>query len=235
MMKKTVLIGLYAILLLFTCFVAQAAGKLDIVQDNFYVVHSYKDYGYCYAKVTNKGDKPIKVNAGLLEVYDENGDAITSKDYITAWAEYLQPGEYTYARSSVEIEGIQDGVKVDDYSFTLSGKSDNTTKTLRLPCETEMVLNDQYAFMTRDWMYVTFTNNTDQPLANITVVAALLDADGNILYVDEDCLYGNRFLLPGSGMTIRIEVSSAFRKYYNEHNMVPTQVDAIVYSNIKAE
>ena len=62
---------------------ALSAGKLLVDQENFLVVTSFWTYGYVFAKVSNAGDKPIKVNAGVLEIYDEAGDAITSSDFPT--------------------------------------------------------------------------------------------------------------------------------------------------------
>ena len=47
-----------------------AAGKLSVEQENFHVIQSYSVYGYTYAKVANVGDKPIKINTGLLEIFD---------------------------------------------------------------------------------------------------------------------------------------------------------------------
>ena len=91
-MKKIVAL-LLTIALCLGCTAALAAGKLDVVQENFIVVPSYSTYAYAYAKVENIGDKPISVNAGVLEVYNEDGDAITSADYLYAGAAVLQPGE----------------------------------------------------------------------------------------------------------------------------------------------
>ena len=61
---------------------ALAAGKLSVTQENFHYVENYWNYGYAYAKVENVGDKPIKVNAGVLEIYDADGEVITSTDYV---------------------------------------------------------------------------------------------------------------------------------------------------------
>ena len=89
-MKKFVVLVL-ALLLCMSSVSAFAAGKLSVVQENYYTIEGYSTYGYGYAKVQNIGDKPIKVNAGLLEIFDENGDPITSTDYMHKYAEYLEP------------------------------------------------------------------------------------------------------------------------------------------------
>ena len=37
--------------------------------------------------------------------------------------------------------------------------------------------------------------------------------------------------MPGSSITVRINVDSNFIEYFEENNLVPTTVDAIVYVN----
>lgn len=211
---------------------AFAAGKLNVVQENFHVIPSYSTYGYAYAKVENSGDKPIKVNAGVLEIYDEAGDAITSTDYMSAHAEYLQPGEYTYVKLYSEIE---DGRTADDYSLTLTGKSDNENACLRLPCTMDMKLNEEDGWWVHNYIYATVTNNTDQPLYEIEVVLALLDAEGNILHIESDNLYNERALTPGSSMIIRKDIYSDTMEYFAANGLVPASVDAIAFVNVEVE
>lgn len=211
---------------------AFAAGKLNIVQENFHAITSYTTYGYAYAKVENSGDKPIKVNAGVLEIYDEAGDVITSTDYMSAHADYLQPGEYTYVKLYSEIE---EGQTADDYSLTLTGKSDNENICLRLPCTTDMKLNEEEGWWTRNYIYATVTNNTDEPLYDIEVVLALLDAEGNILHIESDNLYNERALTPGSSMIIRKDIYSDTMDYFAAKGLVPASVDAIAFVKVEVE
>lgn len=207
---------------------ALSAGKLLVDQENFLVVTSFWTYGYVFAKVSNAGDKPIKVNAGVLEIYDEAGDAITSSDFLSAHAEYLEPGEYTYVKMSSEIENGT----ASDYMLTVTGKSDSSRRTQRLPVETDLQLGVKSGWWTSDYMYATVTNDTDQPIYDIGVVMALLDAEGNILDVEDDNLYSDRALTPGSSMIIRKEISSSYMEYYEKKGMVPVAVDAIAYVNV---
>lgn len=209
---------------------AVAAGKLSVTQENFHKINMYSPYGYLYAKVENVGDKPIKVNAGLLEIYDENGDPLTSTDYINAYVTYLQPGAYTYVRAYDEVDQGLDAV--DDYMFTVSGKSDKDTEVVVFPCEAYYEVDDSNQYWIRNNMYATFTNTTDKPLYNIEVVAALLDAEGNILYVESDTMY-NKALHAGSSMTIRFDVSSSFIEYYEANGFVPVSVDALAYAKVE--
>ena len=229
-MKRVISLVL-CVLLLSVSAVTYAAGKLAVVQENFHVVSGYWTYAYAYAKVSNEGDKPIKINAGVLEIYDEAGDVLTSSDYLYAHAEYLEPGEYTYVKMQSEIETGT----ATDYALTLTGKTDNSKRTQRLPVETDLQLNVQDGWWTYNYMYATVTNDTDKPIYDITVVLALLDADGNILDIEDDSLYGDRALAPGSSIIIRKDIPSSFMDYYKEKGFVPTAVDAIAYVNVDVE
>ena len=69
-MKRAIAV-LCTLTICFAFATASAAGKLNVVQEDFHYVESYWNYGYVYAKVENVGDKPIGINAGVFEIYDE--------------------------------------------------------------------------------------------------------------------------------------------------------------------
>ncbi len=223
-MKKVVSI-LLVVLLLSVSTATYAAGKLTVDQENFHVVSSYWTYGYAYAKVSNAGDKATKINAGVLEIYDEAGDVLTSSDYLTAYAEYLEPGEYTYVKMYSEITSG----KAADYNLTLTQKTDNSERTLRLPVETDLQMDVKSGWWTYNYMYATVTNNTDKPIYGIRVVLVLLDAEGNILDIEDESMYDNKALTPGSSMIVRKDIPSAHMDYFKANGIVPASVDAIAY------
>lgn len=212
---------------------ALAAGKLNVVQENFYLIKSYWNYGYVFAKVENAGDRPIKANAGVLEIYDEEGNALTSSDYLNAYAAYLQPGEYTYVKMYAELE--DETQNAADHMLTLTGKSDSSAHTLLLDCETALEMGVEDDWWEYNYMYAQITNSTDQILYDIEVVLALLDTDGNILYIADDYLYSERALMPGSSMMIRKDIPSDFMEYFEANGITPAAVDAIAYVLIDAE
>lgn len=208
-----------------------AAGKLFVEQENFMVLSDYWTYGFAFVKISNAGDRAIKVNAGVLEIYDEAGGVLTSTDYLSAYAACLEPGEYTYVKMLCEIESGT----ASDYMLTVTGKTDASMRTLRLPVETDLQLDVKTEWWTYNYMYATITNDTDEPLYDISVVMALLDAEGNILDIEDDSLYSERALMLGSSIIIRKEISSSFLDYYKEHGLVPASVDAIAYVNINMD
>lgn len=231
-MKKLICLVM-ALLLCLGVTSAFAAGKLNVVQENFHYVTSYWNYGYAYAKVENSGDKPIKVNAGVLEMYDENGEVITSTDWVQSFATYLQPGEYTYV---VMYEDLEEGAAVPaDYMMTLTGKSDTSVTALRLPAEPKLELGVVEGWWEYDYMYATVTNNTDVPLYSIEVVFALLDAEGNILNIESKELYDEVALMPGSSMIVRKEINSTFMDYFEANGLTPVAVDALAYVLVENE
>lgn len=205
---------------------ALAAGKLSVTQENFHYVTSFWNYGYAYAKVENVGDKPIKVNAGVLEIYDANGEVLTSADYVQAYATYLQPGEYTYVEMYDELE---EGQIPDDYMMTLTGKSENEKVAYRLPAEAKFELDVQEGWWEYNYLYATVTNPTEDILYNVEVVFALMDAEGNIIYVESKELYSEIGIMPGQSVMIRKEISSTFTDYFDAKGIVPTSVDALAY------
>ena len=230
-MKKTVLF-LLILLVLMTSVSALAAGKIRVTQENFIVAGSYTKYGYVYMRLDNVGDKPIKVNAAILEVFDEDGNPITSTDSLWEYAEYLQPEEYTYAYMYTKIEDEFVG-KVDDYLLTVTGKSDTNYVTLRLPVVTEYAENVPGRYGTADYMYATVTNNTEEPVFSIEVVLVLLDEEGNILYMKDESMYSEKAIMPGSSILIRKEVDSSFKEVFAEKGLKPHSVDAIAFVNIR--
>lgn len=232
-MKRCVAI-LAALLLVFGLTNALAAGKLRVTQENFHVIDSYGIYGNAYARIDNVGDKPIKVNAGILEIFDTEGDALTSTDYMSKYAEYLQPGEYTYVSMRTEVKDVE-ASQIDDYLLTITGKSENKYISQRFPCTTSYEPGVEAGYWTHNYMYATFTNDTDKPIYGIEILLVLLDAEGNILYMDDASMYSDKALMPGGAITVRKDVSSSYMDYFKKSDLVPASVDAIAFVEVDLE
>ena len=225
---------LLSLALLMIALPALAAGKLQTDQENLWEVKTdWSHDAYLFAKVTNVGDRDISISSGVFEAYDAEGQPIASDDYAEAYVECLKPGEYTYVRMYGEIE--DETKTAADHMLTLAGKSDSSVDTLRLPCVTELRLNESMGWYTEDYMYVTVTNNTEQDLYDISIVAALLDQDGSILYLDEDSLFNDRALTAGSTMIFRMDIPEHFKALYEAKGLTPVSVDAIAYVNIEKD
>lgn len=205
-----------------------AAGKLYVEQEQCILVEKWGSlYAYGYAKVSNVGDKPIKVKSAVLEVFDTNGDCILSEDWGSTYASYLNPGEYTYVSIYDEIDDTSNGV--DDYSLNISGMSASSGSCIRLPIKTWLSLGEGSGWWTYDYMYCEFTNNTSEPLYDIDVVFALYDQYGDVVYVYSNDLWSDQALMPGSSMRVRTTIDSYFMDMFEAEGIVPTSVDAIAY------
>ena len=83
-------------------------------------------------------------------------------------------------------------------------------------------------------MVVTVTNNTEETVFDICTVYALLDAEGNILYMNDYSTY-SMGLAAGSSMIIQELIPSEFSDYFAANNLVPASVDAIAYTEVENE
>ena len=224
-MKRRICLMLVVMMSMFSV-TAMAAGRLNVVKENYHYVGGWGHYVYAYAKVENSGDRPIKVNAGVFEIYDANGEVLTSTDYENAYATYLQPGEYTYVRM---YEDLEDGQVPDDYMMTLTGKSDNSKVAYRLPAEASFEMNVQEGWWEYNYLYATVTNPTQEVLYGAEVVFALMDAEENIIYIESKSLYSEVGIMPGQSLMIRLDIASTFTEYFDANGIVPASVDVIAY------
>lgn len=229
-MKKSLSIALLAVLLITVMPVgAFAAGKLEVTQENFFVTEFGSIYGNCFARIENTGDKRVEYSAGLFEIYDANGDTLTSDSYMAVYGDYLEPGEYSYISVSEYIEDASAVGDVDDYILTVTGKSSSGTVTRRFACESEWLTDYPVnSYWTSNLMTATFINTTDETIYDVNFVLALLDDDGNILDIEYTSAY-NIGVNPGSSITVREEVSSYMMKAIKREGFTPTCVDAFAY------
>lgn len=223
----------FAVLLVLSLLVpisAFAAGKLVATQEDFYVVQSWSSfYGYAFMKLENTGNKPVEFSAGLFEIYDENGDTLTSDSYFQLYGRYVAPGDYVYAKISEEIKDIEGPSQVDDYMLTVTGKSTDR-EIKKFACETIYEPDYQYSrYSSGPYMFATFTNDTDDIIYGVNIVFALLDDDGKILYIDSTSVYDSVGIHPGATITARESVDDDIIEAYEKKGLKPTHVDAYAY------
>ena len=94
---------------------------------------------------------------------------------------------------------------------------------------TEFALDVDEDYYTSDYMYVTVTNDTEEPVYDVRVAVVLLDAEGNILYIGDESMY-NKAIMPGSSVLIREEIPSYFSDCFEKNGYTPSAVDAIAYA-----
>jgi hypothetical protein len=223
MIRKAVIL---AVLLVFVMSgSALAEGKITTVQKNLYVFDG-DDTGYFFAKIENTGDTAIGVDSGKLVAFSADDDIVLSENYILASPSSLtlKPGEYAYVSEFLWDSALQE-YEIADYKFSM-GSTAYGDQYETTPCEVTYDLNGAESY--DNYVYVTFTNTTDALHFGYYVVVALMDAGGNLLYVDAND-NGYIGLHPGSTVTIKVYVDSDLIQYYEDHGLQVTSADAMVY------
>ncbi len=225
-MKK--LVALILILSCILTFSACAEGKIKVTHKNL-IVFEGDDSGYLYARIENTGDAAIGVGTGSLVCFTEDDEILLTESFIASYPSYitLLPGEYVYANSFIWNGALQDG-KIADYKLSFE-KYNYTSEYLLVPCEATFDLPGKDSY--ENYLYVTFTNPTDQIISDFKISAALYDAQNTLLFAD-GASTGSVAVHPSSSVTVRINVPNDVVTYYHVHNLVPTTVDALVQYEI---
>lgn len=229
-MKKLVSLILSLVLALCVCTGALAAGKLEVANDTAYALPSGDNvYGYLYAQVENTGDKSIEYSDGLFELYDEDGDVLASESYLTCCPKVLQPGEVGYLYTTyLRVNDVSSTADVADYSVSVTGKGKGNYVTRRFPA-TARVQTVKGSYSTDIDMYVTVTNDTNETVYDLSVVAAIKDDEGKVVYVGSDSTY-NVGIPAGGTIEVCIGVSSGIVDYFGESGFTAQNVECIAYT-----
>ena len=203
---------------------ALAEGELKVSIKNL-IIYAGEDNGYFFAKVENVGDAPISADTGDLVLFSTDDDIILSDGYITTSPSYVivEPGDYFYVKEFIWDSALKDST-IGDYKFSMPAGRGTHTVT-KLPCEASFDLEGADGFS--NYIYVTFTNTSDNPLYDIHITAALYDAAGTLVFVDTSSL-SSTAVHPGSTVTTRLYIDMDMMKHYQINGIKPTSVDAIV-------
>lgn len=206
---------------------AGAPGKLEVVSENGMYVKGYSNYYYAFAKVQNAGESDVMVYDCLLKVFDESGAEIASRDYGSTYARYLKPGEYTYVNVKVDVgEAIP-----ASHTLELEERHEMYSENVRYPVTAEMALNVEDGWSVNNYMVALLNNNTGNVLYDTELVMALMDAEGNIVFIDDKTCY-DVGILPDSAVNVRLEIPDEFIEYFNTNNVKLQSVDAIAYEEV---
>ena len=202
---------------------------LTVTRENFHVYGTKTIYCYLYARVDNNTDVPLKLDTGAMNAYDADGNVVGTSTSMWRYAEYLQPGEHTYVYFNPRIEGVETPDQVVKYDLEINSREDSRKTTFCLAQET--VFEDDVAegSWSNDYITTTVTNDADQNVFDLTIVRALLDDKGNIMYIDSDNMYSYKALTPGSSIIVRRPMNTSFRDYLDEKGYKAASVDCIAY------
>ena len=212
-----------------------ADAELTVTQQDVYFTETeYSGVSVdCFVKIENTGDVPARVGEAYLEMTDQDGNELTASGWDVP-ARYLQPGEYTYYSIEDTLWDVEHAEDIIEYEFVLETSEDVDREDLRLPCETKLEKDVPGIYWYQDLedhLYAIVTNDTDEPLYDISFVLALLDEDGHILTVSTAALTYGLALMPGSSLMDReiVEQTTSLGRHLQEEGITSASVDTIAY------
>ncbi len=225
-MKKIAVFSLVLILSALLCLTAFADADFSITEETLFI-YDDDDDGYFFAKIENTGDAPAYYRTGSLEILDDDGNAFITKNYVGAspYGIYLEPGEFAYVRESIWDKALLE-THVSGYNFAVQTDTWGT-KYRQIPCDAEFYYSTESNYDNE--MFVTFTNESDELLHDISIVAALYDENDELLYVYSTS-YGNIAVHPGGTITIMLDINSTLCKHLNTYELEPVRIVGLVYA-----
>ena len=220
---KKILAFVLAVICLFSTF-ALAEGKLKATQKILCTTPG-EDSAYFFAKIENVGNAPIGTGSGSLATFTEDDEILFTTSYMSTLPSgiVLQPGEYIYMRDYIWETALADNT-VADYKFSVE-EDKYPDEIVRIPSEVTYSIEGAGGY--DNYIYVTFTNPTEEELYEIYVSAALLDAEGSVIFADGSSL-STVAVHPGSTVTVKLYVDSDVLAYYAANNLEIASADSIV-------
>lgn len=225
MMMRKILAAVLLMSLALSSFGVLAEGQLTTTQKSLLEIDG-EDKGYFFARVENTGDAGLFVGSGKLVGFSANDDILVSTDYVSSYPGGIQlaPGEYAYVREFL-WESVLKDKDIADYKFSAESSPYGTeAKKLSSDVNFEIGGVDSY----NNFVYVTVTNDSPDIVYGLYVVAALFDANKELIYVESNS-YDSLGLHPNSTVTLKLYVDNDLVKHYQAHDIKPTSADAQVY------
>ena len=204
--------------------VALGEGVLTVTHENL-VLFEGETTGHLFVRVENTGDAPIAVGEGTLVISSDTDEALITEEYFrsTLGSPLLQPGEHAYIDRLVWDSALRDA-NITGHKFSLS-PAKYTDEYLYL--KAEAAFSAEGFIQGDNYVYVTFTNTTDAVFYGAIVTTALMDTQGNLVFVEgrELTTLG---IHPGSTVTVKVLVDRDFRNYYEANAVQLATADAMV-------
>lgn len=225
-MKKMLALAL-SLCLLLSAVPALAAGQLTITQSTYTPAKpSSTLYAYVYAEVTNTGDAPINAVNGVYQVLGADGSVISDNKVYKAYPAILGPGETGFIHEYVSIRDAEGPEAVPGYVLTMDGESTTNNPYTYFPA-TGVVEEVPYWFSTAYLVTVTITNNTDETLYEPAMSFGLYDANGKLLYADNQPLNGLG-IPAGNSLEVLFAVDE-FVDIWKANDTIPVTVKALAW------
>lgn len=203
---------------------ALAEGRLELSQVK-YTLDDDGDNAYVFARVENIGDEAMKVTDASFELKDADGKTLEDTESVKAAADYLKPGESSYVYASIDLDDVEG--EIADYTFSIEGKEDDKYDTVRLATSCALDPKDS------DVVLLTVTNDTDDVIYGAKGVVTFLEGEENIIAINSVSMLSKVGLNPGSSVTMKVEIPSAFEDTAKGIGMQNLALDAVACANVK--
>ena len=229
-MKK--IFALLVSLLLISSF---ALAEDDAVsQENFYVLETFYTEATYLARVENTGSDVLRLDDGSVDFLDAEGNVLFTADYLFMLPGCLNPGESAFLHAFADLpEGVEASAVAATRLHVNFDRGDTYFYVQRIDCtDTRLALDVVGQWWTEDFMYVTVTNNTEEPVFGLELVLVLTDAEGTPLYLTTGSLFSSMALMPGSSLLVQQDISSDFMDLLDAKGVTPAAVEAIAYATV---
>ena len=233
------LVVLIIVLLVVFSTPAFSAGKITVTQEKLYVLPLYSSHvSFFYAELKNTGNKPIVVNDGLIELFDNEGVTIDVDSITDCCPWVLNPGAVGYMFNILTVEDDERERYIDDYLLTIIGSGTcNVAYTKYLACDGEFQEIKYSPFDETGFDAIridaTIYNDIDEILFSdeIRIAIALYDSDNKLLYTD--CISPNfkdRIAIPaGQSVIFYKNVENMIVESWRKDGIRPTRIETIGY------
>ncbi len=226
---KRLLIVWTALLLLAVPVLAQQGAELTLLEERLLVLPSYNDLyeGVLSAKIQNTGDVALQVKEGLYELLDKDGNKLKYTTWVPVYPGTLEPGEVGYIALNERPDNAATADVIASHALDLKASTDVYARHIRLDA-TAVALPPRNAYSGAPFLEATVVNMGDAPVRRVSVVYALYDNQGNLLYVQDTTAY-NAGIPAGGTILISEDLDGQVAKYLTANDITISRADAIAY------
>ena len=125
--------------------------------------------------VTNTGSKNLYLDSAKIDLEDETGHLIDSKDYISGYPQVIQPGETAYYYEETTLEGVE---AENITAIPHVDLSEAKVECIRLDVSDLDIVDDGYGDLK---VTGRVENNTGEDQDSVYIVAFFYDGEGKLI------------------------------------------------------
>jgi len=205
---------------------ALAAGNASVTQETLFVIPNEKGavVAVLFGEITNTGDSPVVIGHAEFAFLNPMGEAIGGGRHYGFCPEIVGAGEKAFFAISHPIELAAGDTNIERHSVALVEKpATKGNLLLQATCDYNTYVSYDPATCSTDEsnepegvlvtnLYATIENQTDTIAANPTVVWAVYDTDGMLIYVCTERADGVG-LFPGSKIQLSTRIDPGIQVF----------------------